>query len=93
MRLFLELVTALINIYMVIIIAQVILSWLLAFNVINVRNRFVMMVVQTLHQMTEPVYRPLRNILPNLGAIDITPLVTFLLLVFLRSLLWEYWPR
>ncbi len=93
MRSLLQLLTAIINIYIFIIFAQVILSWLVAFNVINVRNRFVMMVVQTLHQITEPVYRPLRNILPNLGAIDITPLVVFLLLVFLRSLLWEYWPR
>ena len=83
-----ELLTALINIYILIIFAQVILSWLLAFNVVNVRNWFVMVVARTIYQLTEPVYRPIRDLLPKLGAVDITPLVVFLLLIFLRRQLW-----
>jgi YggT family protein len=84
-----ELLTALINIYILIIFAQVILSWLLAFNVVNVRNWFVMVVAQILYQLTEPVYRPIRDLLPKLGAIDISPVIVFLLLIFLRRMLWD----
>ena len=84
MRLLLETVTVLINIYILIIFAQVIMSWLLVFNVVNVRNWFVMMVTQILYQLTEPVYKPVRGIFPDLGPIDITPIIIFLLLAILR---------
>ncbi len=93
MRSLLQLIDTIISIYIFIIFAQVILSWLLNFGVVNIRNQFVRMVAQSLHQMTEPVYRPIRNFLPNLGSIDISPLILFLLLTFGRSLLWEYWPQ
>ncbi len=89
----LQLFDTIISIYIFIIFAQVILSWLLNFGVVNIRNQFVKMVAQSLYQMTEPVYRPIRNFLPNLGSIDISPLILFLLLTFGRSLLWEYWPQ
>lgn len=93
MRSLLQLIDTIISIYIFIIFAQVILSWLLNFGVVNIRNQFVRMVTQSLYQMTEPVYRPIRNFLPNLGSIDISPLILFLLLTFGRSLLWEYWPQ
>jgi len=87
------LVNTLIQLYMIVIIAQVVMSWLLVFNVVNIRNQFVYAVTQTLYQLTEPVYRPIRRILPNLGAIDLSPLVVILVLAFVQNLLWEYWPR
>ncbi|TDI63480.1 MAG: YggT family protein [Alphaproteobacteria bacterium] len=93
MRSLLQLFDTIISVYIFIIFAQVILSWLLNFGVVNIRNQFVKMVAQSLYQMTEPVYRPIRNFLPNLGSIDISPLILFLLLTFGRSLLWEYWPQ
>lgn len=93
MRSLLQLIDTIISIYIFIIFAQVILSWLLNFGVVNIRNQIVRMVTQSLHQMTEPVYRPIRNFLPNLGSIDISPLILFLVLTFGRSLLWEYWPQ
>jgi YggT family protein len=73
--------------YTVVIIASVVLSWLVAFNVINTRNSFVNQIGDFLHRLTEPVLRPIRNFLPNLGGIDISPLVLILLLVFARRLL------
>ncbi len=82
-----ELLTTIINIYILIMFAQLILSGLISFNVINVRNRFLMTVAQILYQLTEPVYRSVRNVMPHLGAVDITPLIIFLLLLLLRRLL------
>ncbi|MGB0670505.1 MAG: YggT family protein [Rhodospirillales bacterium] len=84
---FLHLILTVIDIYMWIIIIGVILSWLVAFNVVNTSNRFVYMVGDFVHRLTEPVMRPIRNILPNLGGIDLAPLVVILLLVFLKQVL------
>ena len=87
------LLTTVIDLYVWIIILQVILSWLIAFNVINTRNRFVYLVGDFLYRVTEPALRPIRRILPNLGGIDLSPLVLILLLYFALRLLAEYWPR
>ena len=81
-----------INIFVWLIILQVVLSWLIAFNVINTSNRFVYMVGDFLYRITEPVMRPIRRILPSLGGIDLSPLVLLLLLFFAQRLLVEYWP-
>jgi YggT family protein len=81
-----------IDIYVWIIILQVVLSWLIAFNVINTSNRFVYMVGDFLYRITEPAMRPIRRILPSLGGIDLSPLVLLLLLIFAERLLIEYWP-
>jgi YggT family protein len=72
-----------------IIIAQVILSWLVAFNVINTRNSFVNQIGGFLYRATEPALRPIRNVLPSLGGIDISPMILILLLIFARRLLWQ----
>lgn len=87
------LVVTIVDIFVWIIIIQVIMSWLIAFNVINTSNRFVYLVGDFLYRITEPVMRPIRRILPNLGGIDLSPLVVLLLLFFAKNLLIEYWPR
>ena len=87
------LITTIIDIFVWMIILQVVMSWLIAFNVINTSNRFVYLVGDFLYRVTEPVMRPIRRILPNLGGIDLSPLVVLLLLFFAKNLLIEYWPR
>jgi YggT family protein len=87
------LIDNIIDIYTWIVIASAIMSWLVAFGVVNVRNQFIRVVVDMLFRLTEPVLRPIRRILPNLGGVDISPVILLLGLFFVRSLLWEYvWP-
>lgn len=87
------LIDNIIDIYTWIVIASAIMSWLVAFGVVNVRNQFIRVVVDLLFRLTEPVLRPIRRILPNLGGVDISPVILLLGLFFVRSLLWEYvWP-
>lgn len=86
-----QLVDLILNLYTWVIIAQVILSWLVAFNVINTHNQFINMVGRFLYAVTEPVMRPIRNFLPALGGIDLSPLVVLLGVFLLCNLLWEYW--
>ncbi len=76
------------NLYTWVLIASAIFSWLFAFNVINSRNQFVDAIGRFLYNVTEPVLRPLRRILPNLGGIDISPVIVLLIIFFLRSFLW-----
>jgi YggT family protein len=83
------LIDTVIELYIWIVIASVVLSWLIAFNVINTRNAFVYQIADFLNRATEPALRPIRSILPNLGGIDISPVVLILLLVFIRRLLWQ----
>jgi YggT family protein len=83
------LITTAISIYIWILIIQVIMSWLIAFNVINTRNRFVYMVADVAYKLTEPALRPIRRILPTLGGIDLSPVVLILLLGFIQRLLPE----
>jgi len=88
-----RLIDNVIDIYTWIVIASAIMSWLVAFGVINVRNQFIRVVVDLLYRLTEPVLRPIRRFLPNLGGVDISPVILLLGLFFIRSLLWEYvWP-
>ena len=89
----LNLIDSAISIYIWLLIASVVLTWLVAFNVINTRNRFVYTVGDFLHRITEPALRPLRSVLPNLGGIDISPVVLILLLYFVRDLLFEIFAR
>ncbi|MDP2123702.1 MAG: YggT family protein [Parvibaculum sp.] len=83
----LNLIASAITLYVWIIVIGVVLSWLVAFNVINTHNRFVYTVVDTINRLTEPVLRPIRNLLPNLGGIDISPVILILLLFFVRNLI------
>lgn len=74
----------LINFAWWIIIIQAILSWLVAFDVINLRQPFIYNLWNGLNRLTEPVYRPIRRMMPDLGGIDITPIVVLLLLTVLQ---------
>jgi len=78
-----------INIYVLILIASAVLSWLIAFNVVNTGNQFVRMVAEALWRLTEPALAPIRRILPNLGGLDISPVILILLLWFAQNLLNE----
>ena len=86
---FLWLITTIIDLYIWILIASAVLSWLVVFNVVNTRNPIVHSVGDFLYRVTEPVLRPIRGIMPNLGGIDISPVVLILLLQALRILLGE----
>jgi YggT family protein len=80
------------QIAIVLLIAQVILSWLIYFNVVNTRHPFVNTVGRFLYQITEPALRPIKRIVPSLGGIDISPLILILLLGFLRILILSNLP-
>ena len=82
----LEIVAYLLYILKWIIIIQAVLSWLFAFNVINTHNDFVRQVYYALNRMTEPLYRPIRRIMPDFGALDFSPLVVLLIIQILSSI-------
>ena len=75
----------LLNIVWLIIVIQAVLSWLIAFNVINTHNDFVRSVWQALDKMTRPLYAPIRKIMPDFGALDLSPMVVLLLLYILQT--------
>ncbi len=85
----LKLISTVIQIYIYILIASAVLSWLIAFNVINTRNQAVAMIADALYRLTEPALAPIRRILPNFGGLDLSPVVLILLLWFAQSLLFE----
>jgi len=78
------------QLYIWIVIAMAIFSWLVAFNVVNTRNHVVAMIGDFLYRITEPALRPIRNLLPNLGGIDISPVILFLIIVFIRYVIALY---
>lgn len=80
-----------IGLYIWVIIAAAIVSWLVAFNVINTGNRFVYLLVDTLFRITEPAIAPIRRFMPNLGGIDISPVILILLLIFIRDVVLYGW--
>ena len=85
----LMLIDRIIDIYVWVIILSAVLSWLVAFDIINMRNRFVYLVGDALNRITEPVYRPIRRFLPDMGGLDLSPLILILGLWVLRDLMWE----
>jgi len=89
MRAILWLINTIIEIYVWLLIGQAILSWLLAFGVINRYNRTVSVIGDFLYRITEPALRPIRSILPNFGGLDISPVVLILILYFVRVLINE----
>lgn len=76
------------DIYTWIIIASALFSWLYAFNIVNPRSPFVASVGNFLYRVTEPALKPIRRFLPDLGGIDISPIVLFIIIFFIRQLLW-----
>ena len=81
------LIDTVLGFYIMLVLAQVVLSWLVAFNVVNTRNRFVYLVGDFLHRVTEPALRPIRRLLPNFGGIDVSPVVLLVVLYFIQLLL------
>ena len=83
------LIDSLITIYLWIIIINAILSWLVAFNILNTQNRFVFSVLDATYKMTDPALNKIRRFIPNLGSIDISPVVLILILMFVRNVVFE----
>jgi YggT family protein len=91
---FIWLIEVVIDLITWVVIASAIMSWLVAFGVVNMRNQFIRMVVETLYRVTEPMLRPIRRLLPNLGGVDISPVILLLGLFFVREALRYYvWPH
>jgi YggT family protein len=82
----LQIIQVLLTVLWWIIIIQAVLSWLVAFNVVNTSNDFVRQILYALDRITEPLYRPIRKILPDFGALDLSPLVVLLVLYILQSI-------
>lgn len=90
MRAILDVILLVLDLYTWVIVISAVLSWLIAFNVINYRNDFVRTIWSTLTAVTEPLLRPIRNILPNMGAIDLSPVVLLLLIFLLQRIIAYY---
>ncbi|MSP66864.1 MAG: YggT family protein [Alphaproteobacteria bacterium] len=84
------LIDTILELYMWVVIVAVVMSWLIAFNVINTQNRVVWLISDFLRRATEPVLGRFRRYLPSLGGIDVSPIVLILLIVFARNLLHEF---
>ena len=83
------LLDSLITIYLWIIIINALLSWLVAFNILNTQNRFVFSVLDTTYKLTDPILNKIRRFVPTFGSIDISPIILILGLMFLRNLVFE----
>ena len=89
---FLDLVLVVLKLYSWALIISVILSWLVAFNVLNTHSPLVSAIGGFLYRLTEPLLKPIRQFLPDFGGIDISPVVLLLLIWFVENLLITYWP-
>ena len=81
----LSVVIVAIELYLIVVFVMVVVSWLVAFNVVNIHNRFVFLVRDFTLRATEPALRPIRRFMPNLGGIDISPVILILFLYFLQQ--------
>jgi len=90
---FLWLILTLLDIYWWVMVATVVVSWLVGFNVINGQNQYVRQIRYALYRLTEPVLGPIRRILPDLGAIDISPVIVLIGITFIRMLVVSYGLR
>ena len=90
MRALLDVILIALQLYVWILIAAAVVSWLIAFNVVNTRNQVVAMLADFLYRITEPALRPIRNIMPNLGGIDISPVILILIIYFIQQVIIRY---
>ncbi|MDE1936829.1 YggT family protein [Bradyrhizobium sp.] len=90
MRAVLDIILIVLELYVWLLIASAILSWLVAFNVVNTRNQFVSMVGEFLYRITEPLLAPIRSVMPNLGGLDISPIILILIIYFIERVI-EYY--
>mgnify|MGYP006104247809 CR=1 FL=1 len=86
----LNLIDNVVSLYIWVLFFAVIASWLVNFNVINTSNRVVFMLVDVLYKLTEPALRPIRRLLPNMGGLDLSPVILILLLWFIRDLIFDF---
>jgi YggT family protein len=87
MRALIEVIELVLQLYVYLLIASAILSWLIAFNVVNTRNQFVAAVAEFLYRITEPVLAPIRSVLPNFGGLDISPIILILIIYFIQRVI------
>jgi YggT family protein len=87
MRAILEIILLILDLYVWLLIASAILSWLIAFNVVNTRNQFVAAIAEFLYRITEPVLAPIRRLMPSLGGLDISPIILILLIYLIQKLI------
>ena len=90
MRSILYVILLVLDLYIWLLIAAAVLSWLVAFNVVNSRNQFVAMLGDFIYRVTEPVLRPIRNMLPSLGGIDVSPVVVILIIILIKDIIVRY---
>jgi YggT family protein len=90
MRALFEVIDIALSIYIWIVIAMAIFSWLVAFNVVNTHNHVVALIGDFLYRITDPALRPIRNVMPNLGGIDISPVILFLIIIFIQRVIELY---
>ena len=89
----LALIIQVIGLYQFLLLVYIIATWLINFNIINVSNRLIYTVMEALYKICEPSLKFVRNYIPTFGSIDISPIVVYLFLWFIKSLIIEYWPR
>jgi YggT family protein len=87
-----QVVDLILSLFVWLLIASAIMSWLFAFGVVNTRNQFVRMLAEFLYRITEPVLRPIRGLIPTVGGIDLSPIVVIIAIFFIRTLLQGYVP-
>ena len=86
----LNLIVQIIDLYLWVVIITVILSWLITFNIVNTTNRLIYAIMEFCHRATRPALHPIRNFLPNLGGIDISPIILIFILVFIKEMIFYY---
>ena len=90
MRAVLDIILLILDLYWWIVIAMIIMSWLISFNVINTRNQFVEAVWRILNQLTDPVLRPIRKIMPNISGLDLSPIILVIIIFFIQRIIAYY---
>jgi YggT family protein len=90
MRAVLDVILIILQLYRWVALIMVIMSWLISFNIINTRNEFVAAIWRIVNQLTEPVLRHIRRFMPNFNGLDISPIVLFILIYFLESIIGYY---
>lgn len=94
MRAILEIILLVLDLYWWVLIAMIVLSWLISFNVINTRNQFVATVLRIVTALTDPLLKPIRRYIPSVGGLDLSPIVLFIGLYFVRRVIILYvWPN
>lgn len=90
MRALLDVIMLVLQLYWYVVLAMIVMSWLIAFNIVNTRNDFVNQIWRVLTALTDPVLRPIRRYMPNFSGLDISPIILFLIIFFLQQVIMRY---